>query len=201
MLFFGTGDREAPKSTTTVNRLYAIKDKNSSTVLTENDLVDVTDDLLQDPEATSTQKTNVLNALSSKNGWFIRLENAGEKCLSNSVLFYGVIYYTTFTPDPEHPTDPCFLSEGKARLYALNYKTGEAVFNLDGETVNGQEISRKDRSIEMGPSIPSQIIVTFFGNEPVAYAGVGGGVFRAPIKNPKTILPVYWRTVSKQPPR
>lgn len=197
MLFFGTGDREAPKSTTTVNRLYAIKDKNSSTVLTENDLVDVTDDLLQDPEATSTQKTNVLNALSSKNGWFIRLENAGEKCLSNSVLFYGVIYYTTFTPDPENPTDPCFLSEGKARLYALNYKTGEAVFNLDGETVNGQEISRKDRSIEMGPSIPSGIIVTFFGNEPVAYAGVGGGVFRTPIKNPRTILPVYWRTVPK----
>jgi len=198
MLFFGTGDREAPKSLTPVNRLYAVKDKNPSTVLTENDLVDVTDDLLQDPTATSTQKTNVLNALSTKNGWFIQLnQNAGEKNLSNSVLFYGVIYYTTFTPDPGDPGDPCFLSEGKARLYALNYLTGEAVFNLDGLTTNGMDITKEDRSIIMGPSIPSGIIVTFFGNEPVAYAGVGGGVFRTPIKNPKALIPLHWRTVSK----
>lgn len=79
MLFFGTGDREAPKSTTTVNRLYAIKDKNLSTTLTENDLVDVTEDLLQDPSATSTQKTTVMNALNTQYGWFIKLDqNAGQ---------------------------------------------------------------------------------------------------------------------------
>jgi type IV pilus assembly protein PilY1 len=198
MIFFGTGDREAPKSTNVVNRLYAIKDKNPLNVLTENDLVDVTDDLLQDPSATSTQKTTVMNALSTKNGWYIKLDqNAGEKCLSNSVLFYGVIYYTTFTPDPGDPGDPCFLSEGKARLYALNYKTGEAAFNLDGLTTDGMEITKEDRSIIMGPSIPSGIIVTFFGNEPVAYAGVGGGVYRTPIKNPKALIPIHWRTVPK----
>lgn len=198
MLFFGTGDREAPKSTNAVNRLYAVKDKNPSTVLTENDLVDVTEDLLQDPSATSTQKTTVMNALSTKNGWYIKLDqNAGEKCLSNSVLFYGVIYYTTFTPDIGDPGDPCFLSEGKGRLYALNYKTGEAAFNLDGLTTDGMEITEEDRSIIMGPSIPSGIIVTFFGNEPVAYAGVGGGVYRTPIKNPRALIPIHWRTVTK----
>ncbi len=198
MLFFGTGDREAPKSTNVVNRLYAVKDKNPSTVLTENDLVNVTDDLLQDPSATSTQKTDILNVLSTKSGWYIKLDqNAGEKCLSNSVLFYGVIYYTTFTPDIGDPGDPCFLSEGKERLYALNYKTGEAAFNLDGLSIGGMDITEEDRSIIMGPSIPSGIIVTFFGNEPVAYAGVGGGVYRTPIKNPKALIPIHWRTISK----
>ncbi|MDI6762080.1 MAG: PilC/PilY family type IV pilus protein [Thermodesulfobacteriota bacterium] len=198
MLFFGTGDREAPKSTTAVNRLYAVKDKNPSTVLTENDLVNVTDDLLQDPSATSTQKTDILNSLSTKSGWYIKLDqNAGEKCLSNSVLFYGVIYYTTFTPDIGDPGDPCFLSEGKGRLYALNYKTGEAVFNMDGISVGGMDITKEDRAKIIGPSIPSGVIITFIGNESVAYAGVGGGVYRPPMKKTKNIIPIHWRTVSK----
>jgi type IV pilus assembly protein PilY1 len=198
MLFFGTGDREAPKSTTAVNRIYALKDKNPSTVLTENDLVDVTEDLLQDPNTTSTQKTTILNALSTKSGWYIKLDqNPGEKCLSNSVLFYGVIYYTTFTPEFGDPGDLCFLSEGKGRLYALNYKTGEAVFNMDGLSVGGMDITKEDQSKIIGPSIPSGVIITFIGNQSVAYAGVGGGVYRPPMKKNKNIIPIHWKTVSK----
>lgn len=198
MLFFGTGDREAPKSTNTVDRLYAVKDKNPSTALTENDLVDVTQDLLQDPGATLTQKTNILNALNTKNGWYIQLnQNPGEKSLSNSVLFYGVIYYTTFTPEFGDPGDPCFLSEGKGRLYALNYRTGEAAFNMDGLTIDGAEITKEDRSKIIGPSIPSGVIITFIGNQSVAYAGVGGGVYRPPMKNIRTIIPINWRIVTK----
>lgn len=198
MLFFGTGDREAPKSTTVVNRLYAIKDKNLATTLTENDLVDVTEDLLQDPSVTSTQKTTVMNALSTQYGWFIKLDqNAGEKCLSNSVLFYGVIYYTTFTPEFGDPGDPCFLSEGKGRLYALNYKTGEAVFNIDEIIIGGLEITKQDRSKIIGPSIPSGVIITFIGNQSVAYAGVGGGVYRPPMKKTKNIIPINWKMVTK----
>ncbi|MCJ7704466.1 MAG: PQQ-binding-like beta-propeller repeat protein, partial [Desulfobacterales bacterium] len=198
MLFFGTGDREAPKSTTAVNRIYAIKDKNPSTGLIENDLADITEDLLQDPNTTSTQKTTILNALSTKSGWYIKLDqNAGEKCLSNSVLFYGVIYYTTFTPDIGDPGDPCFLSEGKGRLYALNYKTGEAVFNMDGLSEGGMDITKEDQSKIIGPSIPSGVIITFIGNQSVAYAGVGGGVYRPPMKKTKNIIPINWKTVSK----
>jgi len=199
MLFFGTGNREAPKETTVVNRIYAIKDKNPSTTLTENDLLDVTDDLLQDPGTTSTQKTTIMNALSTKNGWYIKLDqNAGEKVLSNSVLFYGVIYYTTFTPEFGDPGDPCFLSEGKGRLYALNYKTGEAVFNLDLlNDTNGVSIQKEDRSKEIGPSIPSGVIITFIANRSVAYAGVGGGVYQPPMKKIKSIIPINWKTVTK----
>jgi len=56
MLFFGTGDRENPKDTTVINRLYAVKDKNPPATLEESDLVDVTSDLLQDPNSTQAQK-------------------------------------------------------------------------------------------------------------------------------------------------
>jgi type IV pilus assembly protein PilY1 len=47
MVFFGTGDREHPKGTNILNRLYAIKDKNPSTPQNESDLVNVTSTLLQ----------------------------------------------------------------------------------------------------------------------------------------------------------
>jgi type IV pilus assembly protein PilY1 len=198
MLFFGTGDREHPKESTNINRLYAIKDKNPSAVLTENDLVDVTQDLLQDPGATQTQKTNVLNALMEKNGWYIKLdENPGEKCLSSPVVFYGVVYFTSFAPNFGSVSDPCFVGEGTGRVYALKYKTGDAVFNLDG-SLDGT-ISRSDRSATIGTGIPSGVIITIIGGRGVAYVGVGGPngprVPRPDLLNAKSLVSVYWRIV------
>jgi type IV pilus assembly protein PilY1 len=195
ILFFGTGDREHPKDTGKENRLYAIKDKNPSATLTENDLVDVTLDKLQNPDILQSEKTDILNALSTQNGWFIKLnQNLGEKCLSNSVIFYGVVYYSTFQPTFGEPGDRCFLGEGIARIYALNYKTGNAVFNLDGIGTLS-ELTRADRSAEIGASIPSGVIVTFVGGTTVAYAGVGGGVYRPPLPVTKVLFPINWRTV------
>jgi len=193
MIFLGTGDREHPKDTTKLDRLYAIKDKNPSSVLSESDLVNVTQDWLQ--EGTSTQKTWTLNQLETQQGWFIQLnQNLGEKCLSNSVLFYGSIYYTTFTPNFGDNNDPCFLGEGIARIYALNYKNGNAVFNLDGVgTLN--DLTRSDRTVEIGTSIPSGVIITFISGTAIAYGGVGGGVYRPPIPSTKSIIPITWRVV------
>jgi len=198
MLFFGTGDREHPKESANVNRLYSVKDKKSSTVLTENDLVDVTQDLLQDPSTSLTDKTNILNALNTKEGWYIKLDqNSGEKCLSNPVVYSGVVYYTTFAPTFGTETDPCFVGEGTGRFYALRYRTGNAVFNLDG-SLDG-EISQNDRSAVIGTGIPSGVIITFIEGKTVAYVGVGGPggprIPRPKLLSGKSIVPVFWRMV------
>jgi type IV pilus assembly protein PilY1 len=183
MLFFGTGDREHPKNLMFENRIYAIKDTNSSLIV-ENDLVDVTDVMA------------TLNALNAKSGWFIHLENSGEKSLSHSVVFDGVVYYTTFTPTFGELGDPCALKEGSGRLYALKYKSGSAAFNLDDST-DGVISQQTDQSEIIGPSIPSGVIITFIGGTTTAYAGVGGGVYRPPLKNNKTIIPIHWKIVTK----
>jgi type IV pilus assembly protein PilY1 len=193
MIFFGTGDREHPKDITKINRLYGIKDKNPSSPLKESDLYDATQDLLQEGDYLTE-----FVKLKTSSGWYIKLNeegHAGEKCLSNSVLFYGVVYYTTFQPtfDPSG-NDPCFLSEGIARLYAVDYRTGNAVFNLDGMGTIAP-LTRSDRSTEMGTSIPSGVIITFIGGTSVAYGGIGGGVYRPPIPISKTIIPINWRIV------
>ncbi len=190
MIFLGTGDREHPTDTTKTNRLYAIKDKNPSSPLSESDLVDVTLDKLQ--EGTDSEKSTIYSSLQTKSGWFIALDqNLGEKCLSNAVIFYGDIYYTTFTPILGDSSDLCFLNQGTARLYAVNYLTGNAVFNLDGSALS--ELGRSDRSAEIGVSIPSGVIVTFVGGTSVAYGGMGGGVYRPPLPNTRTIIPINWR--------
>jgi type IV pilus assembly protein PilY1 len=196
MLFFGTGDREHPKATTSVvNRLYAVKDKNPSTILSENELVDVTGDLLQDPGTTSEQKTSILQSLQAKDGWFIKLDqNPGEKCLSVPVVFYGIVYYSTFSPTAGSETDICFVGEGTSRLYELKYKTGNAVFNLD-ESGTIDNLTRSDRSMVVGSAIPSGVIITFIGGTSVGYVGVGGGVYKPTLFSKRSIIPVSWRIV------
>jgi type IV pilus assembly protein PilY1 len=198
MLLFGIGDREHPKESANINRLYAVKDKNASTVLTESNLGDVTQDLLQDPSTPQADKTALLDQLSTKDGWFIKLDqNPGEKSLSSPVVFYGIVYYTSFAPNFGTTTDPCFVGEGTGRLYALKYKTGNAVFNLDG-SLDGA-ISRDDRSAIIGTGIPSGVIISFVKGIAVAYVGVGGPggprVPRPKLYNDKSLVPISWRIV------
>jgi len=199
MLFFGTGDREHPKESTNINRLYAIKDKNPSAPLTETNLVDVTQDLLQDAGTSATEKNAILNALATQDGWFIKLDqNPGEKCLSSPAVYYGVVYYTSFAPTFGSEGDPCFVGEGTGRLYALRYKSGNAAFNLDGLDTEGV-LTRSDRSTTIGTGIPSGVIITFVEGKTVAYVGVGGPggprIPRPKLLSDKSIVPVTWRIV------
>jgi type IV pilus assembly protein PilY1 len=206
-VYIGTGDRENPKQETgtgafpTQNRLYAIKDTNPSSPLTESNLVDVTSDILQKPNPTpddiNNQNLTLIN-LRNLNGWFITLENKGEKCLASPVIYSGTVYYTTFTPSYPNEGDICFLGEGTGRVYVVQYKTGMAMFNFDlTNDIEGQPptIYKTDRSVAIGAGIPSQVVIAIVKGEVVGYIGVGGGVFAPEVANKKNILPLYWRTV------
>ena len=200
MLFFGTGDREHPKEPTVINRLYALKDKNPSTALTEQEndlLVDITQDLLQDPSTPQEDKDAILEQLRTGNGWFIKLNSAiGEKSLSPPVVFNKIAYFTTFSPTPEGAGgDPCYVGEGTARVYILQYNTGNAMFNLDlVNDVGGTVISKDDRSKIIGTAIPSGVVITFVGGKAIAYIGVGGGVSMPPITGNQNEQK-YWKIV------
>jgi len=131
VVFMGTGDREDACGTSSSDRIYCVKDTHASTTLQESDLVDVTD-----PAATAPD-------LNADQGWYIGLA-AGEKVLGEGTVFYKTLYITTFTPND----DPC-LPGGIGKLYALNYKTGEAVLDFDDD-------GDVERSTEIGGGIPSE---------------------------------------------
>jgi type IV pilus assembly protein PilY1 len=207
IIFFGTGDRADPGETGVVNRLYAIKndweDSGTFTTLTESDLVDVTADLIQ--MGTEAQKAAVAEALANAKGWYIRLENLGEKMTASPTLFAGVVYFTTYTPEPlggVDPEDACGANtaSGTARLYAVNYLTGAAVHDYsEVEETDAEgavvDYGKKDRSKIIGGAIPSAPIIAVLESGPKMYIGVEGGVAPEDVVATTDMNIFYWRQV------
>jgi type IV pilus assembly protein PilY1 len=206
MIFFGTGDRADPEGTSVVNRIYEVKNYWETppvTTLTESDLTDVTEDLLV--KGTEEQQVDTREALALSKGWYIKLDqNAGEKVTSYVMVFNGVAYFTTYTPESgPPPADLCEAVSGRgtARIYALNYKTGEAAFewsdigetDADGNTVNR---GRWDRSKVIGTSIASAPVVAILEGGPQIYIGVEGGIQNIDPDVKQTLNTFYWRQMN-----
>jgi type IV pilus assembly protein PilY1 len=209
-LFFGTGDREKPNDTSATDanwvnsRLYAVKDYDNDTnpptplPLTENNLVDVTSDVLQSSTATAQQKATVLAALKSGSGWLIQLNqsagenaNPGEKCDAAAVVLGGTVYYTTFTPTPVNAQSVCTIGTGQGNVYPLQYQTGNAIIDLNQDG----HLTVADRSMGVGAGIPSGIVITVINGTVTGYGGVAGGVFSPQLTITSSIVPLDWRIV------
>ncbi|AJF06033.1 PilC/PilY family type IV pilus protein [Geoalkalibacter subterraneus] len=216
MIFIGSGDQAHPLNEGVVDRLYAIKDPVPSVpdadhiyTRDESDLVDVTKNLLQEDDP-DVPVTDILTALYAEDGWFIRLnENDGEKVLSSPLVFNRVAYYTTFASEAPVADDPCDTGNlGVARVYAVNYLTGEAVFNydlnndIDEDMVNndralnsaGEVLRRSDRVKTLGSGIPSgaRVMITESGEVKVVI-GTDGGLQIEDTLPGGGLIPLYWR--------
>ncbi|BBO80100.1 type IV pili system adhesin PilY [Desulfosarcina ovata subsp. sediminis] len=206
MIFFGTGDRADPEETDVVNRIYAVRNNWAAAAdfetLTENDLVDVTSDLIQ--LGTVDEQEAVEAQLDSSRGWYFELENPGEKIISSVVVYAGVLYFTTYTPesedDSDSATDPCtsISGRGTARLYAVDYETGASVYDYSSETETNTEdevittYGKKDRCYDIGTSIPSSPVIAISG-EAVLYIGVEGGIQTEDALEDLSLHRFYWR--------
>jgi len=205
-IFIGSGDREHPLNTAVTDRIYAVRDKGQTTTKYESDLTDVTTNALQSATATTSAVTTLLNSLSSSYGWYIQLENDGEKVLAQPALTNKVAYFTTFAPGASASTDPCKPSNmGTSRLYVLDYKTGEAVMNYDttndSTTVTNKRaksgstvLQKSDRNTVLGTGIASGAII--IGNK--VLVGAEGGVIATDTKTGSAgssggrIINLYW---------
>jgi type IV pilus assembly protein PilY1 len=198
-IFFGTGDRTDPSDTGVVDRFYAVKnDWSGAATLDETDLVDVTEDLIQ--LGTEAQKQATKTSLENGNGWFIRLENSGEKVVASPRVYGGVVYFTTYTPETAAPSgDPCAAStvRGIGRLYAVDYKTGASVSDFSKEIEydgdgNVVDLGKKDRAIAIGTAIPSAPVIAIFENGARIFIGVEGGIVSMPAIATPDMYRYYW---------
>jgi len=179
MVFFGTGDREDANEKNVVNQIYAIKDKGLKSVLSESDLEDETRRLKGPGES------------EEKQGWYITLENKGEKVLSSPVVLFGAAYFTTFTPSQTG-------NEGIARLYVLNYKNGNPILNLNPKNdTDGVKIDLSDRSKVIGTGIPSSTTISVIDGKLIGYTGIEGGVYHTPLRKNSPLVPIWWKQVKK----
>ncbi len=115
-VYFGTGNVNDPTSPGTVDRFYAIKDVNAVQTFVTSNLRDVTSTIFNPSDT-------------ERNGWYVQFP-AGEKMLSDSLVFEGVIYFTTYTPPASG--NICDMS-GIAKLYAINYVTGKGMWTEEGQ--------------------------------------------------------------------
>ena len=101
-------------------------------------------------------------------------------------------YLTSFTPTAGSAPDPCYVGEGTAGLYALDYKTAAARLNFD---TSSDDLERSDRSKEIGTAIPSGMVIAILEGMGASYIGVGGGIVTSDLVNAAAITRIYWRQV------
>jgi type IV pilus assembly protein PilY1 len=197
LVFAGTGNREDACNRNSSDRIYTIKDTHTNNLLTESDLVDVTDPAATVPNLDNPTGDVDLNS-SVDQGWFVRLAS-GEKVLAEGTVFYKTFYLTTFTPND----DPC-LPGGVGKLYALDYKTAAAVIDFDNDT-------NLERSVDIGGGIPSKVVtvITDVGGAKLlisvgstnpdanSEAFDAGVVTIDPLTPPVNFFYMWWREVLK----
>lgn len=161
-LIIGSGYQAHPLDTDIDDRIYMMKieavssapldpaDAKQLTVLydtiDESDLYDATANLIQDGD--STERTGAAQALGASQGWYITLENAGEKVLSNSTTVNNQVFITTY--EPKASANPCVPSTGTSRLYHLSVLDGRSVQNYIGaDLASGGELAKEDRTVEL----------------------------------------------------
>jgi type IV pilus assembly protein PilY1 len=179
-LFFGTGDREKPVTNTGTGKFYAIKDADTdNTLRTEGNLANLSSSI-------TSLSGGTVGA--TQYGWFISFASipstandtyphAGEKVLSDPVVFYNNVYFTTYTPDTA-TANPC-SGGGTSRVYGLQMlNAGAALYSLAslGETsttkvpyhVYGGRGIPSSPSLSINPAGQSSIFVGFSsGSNPV----------------------------------
>ena len=186
-LAIGTGWREHPLDTVVDDRFYVIKQAaafgppagGSYTKLTEASLSDVTANLIQ--QGTAAEQTAAAANLAAKQGWFIQLEEDGEKALAQAEVFNEQIVFSTFTPAVS--TTTCGGAVGAGSSYLVDLYDGRAVKNLDAtvddpdrdkacseDSVNCVKADRK-RGLKRGGVPPGAVILFPAGADPVILIG------------------------------
>ena len=141
-IYIGTGDREHPLNTSVVDRVYGLWDKNDNTTAFEANVMDVTANVLQLSTTTEAQRAQILNDLDTTyRGWYIKLEETGEKALAPARLYNEAAFFATFRPSTSaEAAASCEGNQGLARAYGVNYLTGEAIINYNA----GNDFSTTD---------------------------------------------------------
>lgn len=188
----GSGFRPSPLSTGTADRFYMITQDavfgppSSYIKLTEADLYDASDNDIGD--GTEEEVIAATGGLDAAQGWYISLNNSGEKVLSTPLSFKDTVTFVTYQPTAQ--TSDCVAKAGTSRFYQVNLANATPVNNFD--TIGSMDQDERDRSFQLQTS---GII-----DEPVIICtGAGCDLFTGAEKPPidslssGRIVRTYWR--------
>lgn len=159
---FGTGNRENPLDTKEVNKIYAVKNTWLKSGLTQDNLVDLTQNLII--EGSDDDKDTTKSQIESKDGWSITFYDPGEKMISSPIVSQGYIFFTTYVPSAEGSvaTDPCKSvgAAGASYLWAIELDTGAPAYDLDGDGIKKKHERRIQVATMAQPKMIGDLIST-----------------------------------------
>ena len=130
----------------------------------------------------------------------------GEQVLSQPVLYYGSLYFTSYQACTSDPCNP----QGNGFSYALNYTDGTATYDLNDPDSDQYDITDRYKKFTGISGIPSGFAIITSGGKAAAMASVGGSVVgpsdgdehdKTEIKSPGLGLELfYWRDTNSQAP-
>ena len=152
-IVIGSGYHAHPLSELTTDRVYMIKQSNVTSApedgtdsgndpdyveLTEANLYNATNNLIG--EGSTSQQAAALIDLAAASGWYITLEDEGEKMLSTPLSISGEVFFTTYAPTAN--VNGCNPTNGTSRLYRVSSLDATPTDNSDD--VEG--LTKGDRS-------------------------------------------------------
>lgn len=213
LVTIGSGNREDPLDLLTSspsadypvhNRIYAFRDYDYSTgAPTTTPTTPVSDYNMYDATVNtigSLSQTDINNNVKGSKGWYFNLVEpsavtllnglsstwAGEKVLAKTLVFDGVLYFTTFVPANQNSVSAaCTPNEGEARAYAVNYLTGDAVYDQDGDNT-------PDRFAVIGGGIPSEVVIVIRDGGVTGLVGTSGGAAGVTVGGSLPRYKTYW---------
>jgi type IV pilus assembly protein PilY1 len=189
------------------NRIYAFRDYNfksgapstTPSALTDANLYDATANKLGTLTGAALQ-TEIDNNVKSSKGWYFDLKEAnnvaltnglttkwvGEKVLAKTLIFNGVLFFTTFIPaNDSTAANTCQANEGEGRYYEVNLLTGAPMYDLTGDTT-------LDRFGIAGGGIPSEVIIVIRDGGVTGLVGTSGGAKQVDPGSPDSRKRTYW---------
>jgi type IV pilus assembly protein PilY1 len=170
-VLLGSGDKSNPIGTNTDDVFFMIKDINIKTQQFTSDSIPAMPtspikignlaDYTKNPfgaTLTSQEKETLALAVSLKSGWFIELEQLGEKSTSSALVINNVVNFTTYTPPSLDVNSlTCDLPNGQGWLYAVDLSLGVAKYNWAAEDPNSTD-DRKTFISEQFLGAPTLIV-------------------------------------------
>ncbi|MCV6637849.1 PilC/PilY family type IV pilus protein [Candidatus Albibeggiatoa sp. nov. NOAA] len=227
-----SGTRPSPLNVETHDRFYAFRDTTIGTLegkdgqadnyptIEDNDLYDVTENLIQ--EGNETQVKKEVEDLKESPGWRLCLTESkvcsdktavgagdggawiGEKGLASPVILDGKVFFTTYLPSAaieQNPDDVCGLvvPDGESRLYALDLLTGGAAYNFDKSNNNedgggdgDSNLNSGDRHMSLGTGVVSDLVTAFTEDGNIGLVSTDLSLLKNGPRIQSDIDPTFW---------
>ncbi len=179
----GSGYRAHPLDTDIQDRFYLFMDpdvqkgktdlSNFTLPIKERDLYDATANDIGEKSGVDAH-----SALKNRHGWYIRLDQPGEKVLASPLIFDGRLFFNTYQPQPAAGTavvDPCKPGKNYGRAYVVHLADATPALDV---TEDGQ-YTRADRYIDLVeqtiPPEPKVVFTRAEGSQSSTTGGASGG--------------------------